>query len=364
VAQQPLQALQALQALRHHSGVLWALDQTLLPWHERWLELRDAQGVADALKRLSIRGAPLIGVAAGYGVALELALDQSPSCLPRACELLVSARPTAVNLAHAVGRVADAATGHQPGRKRAAAALDEARAIERQEIAASDALATRGADLLSSLGVRRVLTHCNAGSLAAPGRGTALAPIAELHARGELELVLATETRPLLQGARLTAYELRRWGIEHAVIVDGAAAGLIARGEVDAVVLGCDRVAANGDVANKVGTYGHALAARAAQIPFVVVGPCSTIDPRTASGAEIAIEQRDPWEVATVPAEPSGARFGIVPNATRCLNPAFDVTPAELVSALVTERGVVAPVDRAGVTALLAPADVARSLTP
>jgi methylthioribose-1-phosphate isomerase len=364
VAQQPLQALQALQALRHHSGVLWALDQTLLPWHERWLELRDAQGVADALKRLSIRGAPLIGVAAGYGVALELALDHSPSCLPRACELLVSARPTAVNLAHAVGRVADAATGHQPGRKRAAAALDEARAIERQEIAASDALATRGADLLSSLGVRRVLTHCNAGSLAAPGRGTALAPIAELHARGELELVLATETRPLLQGARLTAYELRRWGIEHAVIVDGAAAGLIARGEVDAVVLGCDRVAANGDVANKVGTYGHALAARAAQIPFVVVGPCSTIDPRTASGAEIAIEQRDPWEVATVPAEPSGARFGIVPNATRCLNPAFDVTPAELVSALVTERGVVAPVDRAGVTALLAPADVARSLTP
>jgi eIF-2B alpha/beta/delta-like uncharacterized protein len=157
-----------------------------------------------------------------------------------------------------------------------------------------------------------------------------------------------------LQGARLTAYELDRLGIEHAVIVDGAAAGLIARGEVDAVVLGCDRVAANGDVANKVGTYGHALAARAAQIPFVVVGPCSTIDPRTASGEEIVIEQRDPWEVATVPAESSGARFSIVPGATRCLNPAFDVTPAELVTALVTERGVTAPVDRDGVMGLLA----------
>jgi methylthioribose-1-phosphate isomerase len=345
---------QPLQALRHGDAVLWALDQTLLPWHERWLELRDAQGVADALKRLSIRGAPLIGVAAGYGIALELALDQRQSTLRRARELLVSARPTAVNLAYAVDRVADAAAGQPPGPERAAAALDEARAIERQEIASSDALATHGADLLSRLGVRRVLTHCNTGSLAAPGRGTALAPIAELHLRGQLGLVLAAETRPLLQGARLTAYELGHLGIEHAVIVDGAAAGLIARGEVDAVVLGCDRVAANGDVANKVGTYGHALAARAAKIPFVVVGPCSTIDPRTASGAEIVIEQRDPREVATVPSEPSGARFSILPDATNCLNPAFDVTPAELVTALVTERGVIAPVDRDAVARLLA----------
>jgi methylthioribose-1-phosphate isomerase len=348
---------QPLQALRHDGRVLWALDQTLLPWHERWLELRDAQGVADALKRLSIRGAPLIGVAAGYGVALELALDQRPDALRRTRELLISARPTAVNLAYAVDRVADAAAAHPPGPERAGAALDEARAIERQEIASSDALAIRGADLLSRLGVRRVLTHCNTGSLAAPGRGTALAPIAELHARGELELVLAAETRPLLQGARLTAYELGHLGIEHAVIVDGAAAGLIARGEVDAVVLGCDRVAANGDVANKVGTYGHALAARAAQIPFVVVGPCSTIDPGTPSGAEIVIEQRDPWEVATVPAESSGARFSIVPDATNCLNPAFDVTPAELVTALVTEQGIAAPVDREAVTGLLTEAD-------
>jgi methylthioribose-1-phosphate isomerase len=351
---------QPLQALRYDDGVLWALDQTLLPWHERWLELRDAQGVGDAIKRLSIRGAPLIGVAAGYGVALELALDQSPDSLRRASDLLRSTRPTAVNLAYAVDRVADAAAAHEGGPERVAAALREARAIERQEIAASDALAAHGADLLSGLHVRRVLTHCNTGALAAPGRGTALAAIAELHARGELDLVLAAETRPLLQGARLTAYELARLGIEHAVIVDGAAAGLIARGEVDAVVLGCDRVAANGDVANKVGTYGHALAARAAQIPFVVVGPCSTIDPGTSSGAEIVIEQRSPWEVATVPSEPSGARFAIAPDATRCLNPAFDVTPAELVTALVTEQGVAAPVDRDGVTGLLAAAGALR----
>jgi methylthioribose-1-phosphate isomerase len=339
---------QPLQALRYADGVLWALDQTLLPWHERWLELHDAQGVADALKRLSIRGAPLIGVAAGYGVALELALDQRPDALRRACELLISARPTAGNLAYAVDRVAAAAAAREPGPERATAALREARTIEHQEIASSDAIAFHGADLLSELHVRRVLTHCNAGALAAPGRGTALAPIAELHARGELELVLVAETRPLLQGARLTAYELGRRGIEHAVIVDGAAAGLIARGEVDAVVLGCDRVAANGDFANKVGTYGHALAAQAAQLPFIVVGPCSTIDPRTASGAEIVIEQRDPWEVATVPSAPSGARSSITPDGTRCLNPAFDVTPAELVTALVTERGVVSPVNRAG----------------
>jgi methylthioribose-1-phosphate isomerase len=344
---------QQLQALRHDDGILWALDQTLLPWQERWLKLRDAQGVADALKRLSIRGAPLIGVASGYGVALELARDHGPDSLQRAHDTLIAARPTAVNLAYAVKRVADAAAALGPGPERADAALEEARAIEHQEIAASAAIAAHGADLLSELRVRRILTHCNAGALAAPGRGTALAPIAELHDRGELELVLAAETRPLLQGARLTAYELGRLGIEHAVIVDSAAAGLIARGEVDAVLVGCDRVAANGDVANKVGTYGHALAARAAQIPFVVVGPCSTIDPRTPSGAEIVIEQRDPWEVATVPAESSGARFSIVPDATNCLNPAFDVTPAELVTALVTERGVVAPVDRDGVTGLL-----------
>ncbi|HEX5192525.1 MAG TPA: S-methyl-5-thioribose-1-phosphate isomerase [Solirubrobacteraceae bacterium] len=346
---------QQLKALRHDDGVLWALDQTLLPWDERWLRLRGADDVARALRRLSIRGAPLIGVAAAYGVALELAGD--PGSLQRACGTLVAARPTAVNLAWAVERVRAAAeTGDDGGR--AARALAEAQAIERQETASSEAIAAHGAELLSSLGARRILTHCNTGALAAPGRGTALAPIAELHDRGELELVLATETRPLLQGARLTAYELGRLGIEHAVIVDGAAAGLIARGDVGAVIVGCDRVAANGDVANKVGTYAHALAAAAAQIPFVVAGPCSTIDPDTPSGSEIVIEQRDPDEVASVPAD--GGRFRVAPAASAALNPAFDITPAHLVTALVTERGVARPVDGDSIARLLAPAVAAR----
>jgi methylthioribose-1-phosphate isomerase len=284
------------------------------------LELRTAADVADAIRRLAIRGAPLIGVAAGYGIALEPAGD--PSALERAAEVLRAARPTAVNLEHAIGRVLRAARGADDP---ASAALAEARAIEDEEKAASDAIARHGAGLLAGAGV--ILTHCNTGALAAPGRGTALAVIAELAARGRLERVIVTETRPLLQGARLTTYELSRLGIPYELVVDGAAPGLIASGEVGAVIVGCDRVAANGDVANKVGTYPLALAAAAAKIPFVVAGPTSTIDRACPSGTDIVIEQRDPIEVAAagIPAR----------------NPAFDVTPAALVTALVTERGVI-----------------------
>ncbi|MFZ0041976.1 MAG: S-methyl-5-thioribose-1-phosphate isomerase, partial [Solirubrobacteraceae bacterium] len=208
----------------------------------------------------------------------------------------------------------------------------------------------RGADLLAGRG--RILTHCNTGALAAPGRGTALSAIAELADRGELESVLVAETRPLLQGARLTVYELRRLGIAHELIVDGAAAGLIAGDQVDAVVVGCDRVAANGDVANKVGTYAHALAAAAAQIPFVIVGPCSTIDLACPNGSSIAIEARAGDEVGAVSVD--GERYQIVPVGTPCRNPAFDITPAGLVTALVTERGVASPVNAETVAALLA----------
>lgn len=307
-------------ALRFDGEALWALDQTLLPWEERELELRSAAEVADAIRRLAIRGAPLIGVAAGYGVALE------PT--PEACALLKAARPTAANLAYAVERVAAAADP-----------VAEARALHAEEAAASDAIAAHGAELLA--GTRSILTHCNTGALAAPGRGTALAVVAELWQRGSLEHVLATESRPLRQGARLTTYELRKLGIPHQLIVDSAAAGLIARGEAGAVIVGCDRVAANGDVANKVGTYSLALAARAAGIPFVVAGPTSTIDARCPSGDRIPIEERDPDEVARdLPPTP-------------CRNPAFDVTPAELVSALVTERGVAQPVDADVLSSLL-----------
>ncbi len=320
-------------ALRFDGEVLHAIDQTELPWNERRLELRTAAEVAEAIRRLAIRGAPLIGVAAAYGVALELAHDPSPESLDRACELLRTARPTAVNLSAAVQRVRQAVLS-------GTAALDEARAIEAEEEAASAAIATYGADLLSAAGAVRILTHCNTGALAAPGRGTALAVIAELADRGALERAIATESRPLLQGARLTVYELARLGIPHELVVDSAAPGLIAAGAIDAVIVGCDRVAANGDVANKVGTYGLALAAHAAGIPFVVAGPTSTIDAATPTGADITIEERDPDEVRS-----AAGRVLTLPG-TRTRNPAFDVTPAALVTALVTERGVVHPSNR------------------
>jgi len=326
-----------LQALRFEREALFALDQTQLPEREIVLELRSAAEVAEAIKRLSIRGAPMIGVAAGYGVALAC-LAGEPAA--DACELLVAARPTAVNLAHAARRVRDVALDGG-----AAAAVAEAVAIEAEEVAASDASASFGADLLA--GVRTVMTHCNTGALAAPGRGCALSVVAELAQRGSLERVTATETRPLLQGARLTVYELARLGIPHELIVDGAAAGLIARGHVEAVIVGCDRVAANGDVANKVGTYGLALAAREAGIPFVVVGPTSTIDRSCDSGSEIEIEERDGSEVRSF----RGAATCAV--ETVCRNPAFDVTPASLITALVTERGVARPVSGETIAALL-----------
>ncbi len=326
--------------------MLWALDQTELPDREVELELRDAAAVIDAIKRLAIRGAPLIGVAAAYGLALELQVDQAPQHAAAAAKALRSARPTAVNLTHAVDRVLQAALSAPHG-ELASAALTEAGRIHEEELAASDALARHGADHLGP-GIGRVLTHCNTGALAAPGRGTALAVVVEMHERGWLSGVLVTESRPLLQGARLTVWELSRLGITHELVVDSAAAGLLAGGAADAVIVGCDRVAANGDVANKVGTYMLALAARAAAIPFIVVGPTSTIDPSCPSGAEITIEERDPDEVRT-----ASGRLLTLPG-TPARNPAFDVTPAALVSALVTERGVASPVQAETVRRLLA----------
>ena len=309
-------------ALRFDGAALWAIDQTELPWRERELELRTAEDVAKAIRRLAIRGAPLIGVAGAYGVVVELSRDPSAEALDRAREILRDARPTAVNLSAAIDRVYDRASA--AGDDRRAAALSEARAIEAEEEAASDAIAAHGADLLAT--ARRILTHCNTG---------ALAVVAEKAQRGTLDSVLATESRPLLQGARPTTFELARLNIPHELIVDSAAAGLIAGGAVDAVIVGCDRVAANGDVANKVGTYGLALAARAADIPFVVARPTSTIDPNTPDGAHITIEERDPDEVRAA----AGQLLTLA--GTPCRNPAFDVTPAALVTALVTERGVI-----------------------
>jgi methylthioribose-1-phosphate isomerase len=323
-----------IQALRWDGRQLALLDQTLLPDTEAWITPDGADDTADAIRRLAVRGAPNIGIAAAYGLAMELARRPGLGTLERAADVLASARPTAVNLAWAVDRVRAAALSASVATM-AAAARAEAQRIHAEEDAASDAIADHGARLLGD--ARTLLTHCNTGALAAGGRGSALAICLALAERHEGVRVIACETRPLLQGARLTAWELGRLGIPHEVVVDGAAAGLLRRGEADAVVVGCDRVAANGDVANKVGTYAHALAARAAGVPFVVAGPTSSIDLLAADGDAIEVEERDADEVRRV------RDAEVVPSGTPVRNPAFDVTPAELVTALVTERGVAAP---------------------
>jgi methylthioribose-1-phosphate isomerase len=286
------------------------LDQTALPEHERVLRLTTVDDVVDALRRLAVRGAPAIGVTAAFGVVLAGG-DRA------AAERIASARPTAVNLRWAVTRVLAAEDMEA-----------EALAICEEDRRACRAIGELGAAELGS--ARSLLTICNAGRLATAGIGTALAPVYVKAQAGEPVEVFACETRPLRQGARLTAWELASAGVPVTVLPDGAAAGLLASGRVDAVIVGCDRVAANGDVANKVGTYALALAARAHDVPFYVAGPMSTIDPDTPSGAAIPIEERGADELGAAP----GAAVW---------NPAFDVTPAALVSAFITERGVVRP---------------------
>lgn len=300
-------------------GAVVLIDQTLLPAEERWLRLTDPDELVGAIQRLAVRGAPALGAAGALGVALAAAAGTD---VRTAAARLRAARPTAVNLARGVDR-ALARLPEGPD-----AVLAEARAVLDEEAASSRAIGERGADLLGAAGrPLRLLTHCNAGWLATVEWGTALGVVTVLHERALVERVYADETRPLLQGARLTAYELAALGVAHQVVVDGAAPSLIARGLVDAVVVGADRIAANGDVANKVGTYPLALAAARAGIPFLVAAPESTVDTGTASGADIEIEERDPREVAAGPA----------------YNPAFDVTPADLVTAVVTERRTVRP---------------------
>ncbi|WP_028059830.1 S-methyl-5-thioribose-1-phosphate isomerase [Candidatus Solirubrobacter pratensis] len=283
------------------------IDQTLLPGEERILTLRTPDEVVDAIRRLAVRGAPAIGVAGALGVVL--AGDDAA-----AIERIASARPTAVNLRWAVERVLGAAD------RRA-----EALRILEEDVEACRAIGEHGRAELEH--ARRVLTVCNTGRLATAGRGTALGVVYAKAEAGEPVEVFACETRPLLQGARLTAWELQDAGIPVTVLADGAAPALLARGDIDVVIAGCDRVAANGDIANKIGTYALAIAAHHHGVPFYVAGPRSTLDLATASGAEIEIEQRSADEVATA----AGARVW---------NPAFDVTPAELITALITDVGV------------------------
>jgi len=303
------------------------LDQKRLPAEEVWLELTTADEVAAAIRDLTVRGAPAIGVAAAYGLAVEARRGADVTRLREAAELLAHARPTAVNLSWAVRRIS------RRFGLGAAEVLAEAHAIRDEDEAACRRIGALGAPLIPPRA--RVLTHCNAGALATAGYGTALGVVRAAVEAGNAISVFADETRPFLQGARLTAWELHRDGIPVTVLTDGMAGWLMSRGEIACVVVGADRIAANGDVANKIGTYALAVLAAHHNLPFYVAAPWSTVDLSTPSGASIPIEERGGDEVVMM----AGQR--IAPIGVPARYPAFDVTPAGLVTALVTERGVV-----------------------
>jgi methylthioribose-1-phosphate isomerase len=332
-------------ALRWHDGPdygrLEMVDQTRLPAVFEYLSYDSAAGVADGIRRMVVRGAPAIGVAAAYGVALEALRLQSQagavfnSALDTGFEVLAQSRPTAVNLFWALDRMQRCRSLHAQDSpsKLAAALLTEAKAIHEEDVRINQQMGEHGAVLLAD--GAHVLTHCNAGALATAGHGTALGVIRSAVAAGKRISVIADETRPFLQGARLTAWEMVQEGIPVTLITDNMAGHLMARGEVDAVIVGTDRVAANGDVANKIGTYMVAVLAARHGIPFYVACPLSTIDLSVASGDQIPIEERAASEVTGF-RETQWAAAGV-----QVRNPSFDVTPAELVSAIITEKGVV-----------------------
>jgi methylthioribose-1-phosphate isomerase len=322
-------------------GFLVLLDQTRLPVETAYLECRTAEEVWQAIKRLSVRGAPAIGVAAAYGVCVGVNEGRT---VDDVCDYLATSRPTAVNLFWALERMRRTARRggglpSSPGKELLPLLLAEARAIHDEDRQQCAAMGRHGADLLAELpSGAGILTHCNAGALAAGGEGMSLAVIFELARRGKRPHVWADETRPLLQGARLTMWELQQQGVDATLICDSAAAQVMREGRVQAVITGADRIAANGDTANKIGTFGLATLARAFGIPFYVVAPVTTFDLAIASGAEIPIEQRAAEEVT------KGFGVQTAPTGVAVYNPAFDVTPAELIAAIVTDRGVVRPV--------------------
>jgi methylthioribose-1-phosphate isomerase len=331
--------LSAVQPLRWEDGALLLLDQRLLPQDEVYLRLADEEGVASAIRDMAVRGAPAIGVAAAFGIALGLRRSPSEGEALRAdfdriAALMRSTRPTAVNLFWAVDRMARRFEREAPrgGREVRDALLEEALAIQEEDLRACRRLGDLGAELVPQ--GARLITHCNAGALATAGYGTALGVIRSASRLGKLRHVYADETRPYLQGARLTAWELTRDGIPTTLIADNAAGHLIARGEVDAVVVGADRIAANGDVANKIGTYTLAVLAREHSLPFYVAAPVSTIDLGTPDGSAIPIEERPADEVT----HHGGRR--LAPLGVSVRNPAFDVTPHRYVTAIICERGV------------------------
>jgi methylthioribose-1-phosphate isomerase len=329
--------------VRWDAGRLVLLDQTRLPLEEVERACATWSEVADAIRSLVVRGAPAIGVAAAFGVVLAAQASRAATHaalladLEEAIKGLAATRPTAVNLFWALDRMRRVvvASADRPVATLRERLLDEARAILAEDLAANRAMGAHGAALVPD--GARLLTHCNAGALATAGYGTAVGVIRAAHERGKLALVWVDETRPVMQGSRLTAWELAKEGIPHRLIADVAAGFVMKRGEVDLVVTGADRIAANGDTANKIGTYGVAVLARHHGIPFYVAAPSSTIDASIPSGEAIVIEERDPGEVRGL------AGRQTAPAASPVFNPAFDVTPAALISAIITEHGVFRP---------------------
>ncbi|MEU1214427.1 S-methyl-5-thioribose-1-phosphate isomerase [Streptomyces sp. NPDC005791] len=341
------------------------LDQTRLPAEEAELVCADVPALVRAIRMLAVRGAPLLGIAGGYGVALAAARGED---VEKAAELLERARPTAVNLgygARRVARVYQAAVAGGAGPEGAAAeALYEARGLHQEDAAASGRMAQHGLDLLAEIlpgdGGHRLLTHCNTGALVSGGAGTAFAVALRAHREGSLRRLWVDETRPLLQGARLTAYEAGRNGMPYSLLTDSAAGSLFAAGEVDAVIIGADRIAADGSVANKVGSYPLAVLAKYHHVPFLVVAPTTTVDLETVDGTSIVVEQRSATEVTEFTSKPGvpvgggGSGTAVAPPGAQAYNPAFDITPPELVTAIVTEEGVISPVTGVGLAELCA----------
>ncbi len=322
------------QSIRFDGETLHLLDQRLLPAEEKWLQIRDLDGVVAAIRDLAVRGAPAIGITAAYGAVIAArARGADRDGWRRDLDRLETARPTAVNLSLSVARMRQlAGKAEQLDEKQLA---EEARAIHEDDITANRAMAEIGSALIAE--GSGVLTHCNTGSLATGGIGTALGVIVSGVRKGLIRRVFADETRPWLQGSRLTAWELARESIEARIIVEGAAAALMANGKIDWVITGADRIAANGDVANKIGTYSLAVLANYHDVKFMVVAPWSTLDSAMPTGEHIAIEQRDPGEIW------KAAGLDQAPAGFSAWNPVFDITPGELIDCIVTEKGAFRP---------------------
>jgi methylthioribose-1-phosphate isomerase len=332
-----------MKSIEWCDGSVKFLDQTLLPAEERYIETNDIEVVAEAIRRLQVRGAPLIGIAAAYGVVLGVRdaaagpRERFIEALEASCDLIASTRPTAKNLFWAVERmrIIPRLKNHRTGDQLYACLTEEAVAIHREDAAMCAAIGNNGAELVPQDAV--ILTHCNTGALATGGIGTALGIVITAHRQGKHVSVIADETRPLLQGSRLTAWELLREGIPVTIVPDTASAVSLQKKNIALAIVGADRITANGDAANKIGTYGIAILARYHGIPFYVAAPSSTFDCSLATGDAIPIEERSREEVTMC------GQVAVGPAGAAVFNPAFDVTPHELITGIVTERGILRP---------------------